>query len=280
LSSGDLLKNPELIYIATFQEGKSEDGSTSVPKAFQEIVHHYKPVYSETEDAYAFGIGSSEAYVRISQEGDLWAIMMALKSKVGAIQFSQIQTNCEDDMRAFTQLLPRDPISLSTLRIASVKGLGEIKSLVLGYADGRGKILRCMGKVHDCVVSTLESQVTDGSTSPLRREMIIVPLSRNDEGAASSIWMLTRDVFSLTSYTAMLGHLRSGRELMLNQVDASEETTQLRIDEILMELRRPKEQLKPEVLESPQGGDGPLLAPFCPSKQHEAGLRKGQRYPT
>jgi uncharacterized membrane-anchored protein len=36
---------------------------------------------------------------------------------------------------------------------------------------------------------------------------------------------------------------------MLKQVDASEESTQLRIDEILMELRKPAEQLKPEDLE-------------------------------
>ena len=54
---------------------------------------------------------------------------------------------------------------------------------------------------------------------------------------------------SLSSYGRRLSQLHSGRELMLKQVDASEESAQLRIDEILMELRRPTEQLKPEDLE-------------------------------
>lgn len=107
----------------------------------------------------------------------------------------------------------------------------------------REKLLRSLGKVHGCVVSTLEG----GASSRSTRELIIVPLQQDED--SSSIWMLADDMVSLTSFTARLSHLRSGRELMLNQVDASEETTQLRIDEILMELQRPTEQLKPEDLE-------------------------------
>jgi len=244
--------NPSLISIATFQAATKEGGLTTTPQILEEIKRRYEPTRVETDNALTFMIGSSKAYVRVFQEDDFCTVLMALSPRdkeAHPTPFARIEAGCEADMSPLMQLLPKDLASLFTLRIGRTGSTDEPESLVQGYLSESGSFLRSMGIVRGCLVSTLEDRASDGSPSPLRREIIVVPFNRRRDETPSAVWRLAYDMVSLTSYGGRLNHLRAGRELMLEQMDASEESTQLRIDEILMELRRPTEQLKPEDLE-------------------------------
>ncbi|MEM2905431.1 MAG: hypothetical protein QW057_06210 [Candidatus Bathyarchaeia archaeon] len=243
---------PSLIAIADFQAATRQGASTITPGIFQEVKDRYEPIRFETDDALAFMAGSSEAYVKAFQEDDFLTVLVALQPKEEAAprtSFSQVQAACEADMQTLIQLLPNDLVSLFTLHIGQAKNLSGAKSLVEGYADRSRSVLRGMGIIRGCVASTLGEHASDEGANPSRREMVVVPFSGSSDRASSAVWGFARDMVSLASYGGRLSQLRSNRELMLRQMDASEESTQLRIDEILMELRRPTEQLKPEDLE-------------------------------
>lgn len=239
---------PDIIYIATYQAA-GESGSSVRSQILQEIEHRYGARRSESGDALTFTLESCVAYVTSFQEDDFPTLLIALrrdKEPDRTTPFTQVQAVCDAVVRPLLQLLSVNPASSFILRVRQAKSLKEALSTAEGYAAQR---MRSAGMVQECLVSTIRDSTVDQACSALRRDLIVSPLSRRLEEASSSVWRLADDATSLASSAGRLSHLWSGRELMLKQLDASEESTQLRIDEILMELRKPAEQLKPEDLE-------------------------------
>lgn len=242
---------PNLIHIRTFQvDGRGEEGRGVWPEILREIGHLYGLKAPETGDA-EFMLGSSEAYLKVFDGDNLLTVLIALKPReegkcATSLHFQRVEAAYDDDALLLMELLPKDPLYSFTLRVGWRKSLGEAKSLIYGYVDGRGSSIRSMGIVGGCVLSILGSlQLPD----PFKRESLLVPYDPIPERAASDLWRLTKSMVLLASCAGRLSQIRSGRELMLSQVDASEESTQLRIDEVLMELRKPTEQLRPRDLE-------------------------------
>jgi hypothetical protein len=238
---------PNLVHIMTYQ-ATGEAGSAVGSRILQEIGCRYGVRRSEPDDAVKFTSGSCEAYVRSIQEDDSTVLIISALSGSAdrATPFAQVQADCDADMNPVLQLLPERPSSTFVIRIAEAKSLKEASNMAETYAARR---LSSAGIVDGCLVSTMPSLACDQAFTTLRWELVVSPLSHHLEEASSSVWRLAGELASLASYAGRLSHLRSRRELMLKQVDASEESTQLRIDEILMELRKPAEQLKPEDLE-------------------------------
>jgi ABC-type transporter Mla subunit MlaD len=80
------------------------------------------------------------------------------------------------------------------------------------------------------------------------RELMVLPYG-DWETAKEGVWTLCFEVCSLALYNGEMSRLYSERKLMFDLMEASESSTQLRINEILAEMRRPVDEIQPDDLE-------------------------------
>lgn len=75
------------------------------------------------------------------------------------------------------------------------------------------------------------------------RDWIIISYEGGIEGATSMVWAFIIDASSLLAYLGEMNRMFFERELMFQLMDASERSTQFRINEILAELRKPVDEI-------------------------------------
>lgn len=243
---------PGLVCIISYRF-RREEGPPSAVDVIKQISQRYGSACSMVEDGIRVRLGSSDVYIIGIDEDDCQIFLAAvgsLKSDAYQTLSMEEQKTYDGQIGQFTELLPDNPLSMFTVRIGWAGELGEAQDLLQRYLNQAERSIRSVGVVHGCLLATiLEKEDTVGISKPLRRELILLPLGRGLPEATRTVWGLYGEMASLASYAGRLNDFRVGHDLILKQIDASEQSTQVRINEISLEMRKPIGQVKPESLE-------------------------------
>lgn len=243
---------PCLVRITTFHLEKGEGTEpTGARKILDQIADAYGPSCSEVEGALKLALESSEIYVEGTEEEDSQTFLVALSPGEDEECSSTLlgePAGHGDQIEELMELLPQDALCVFDLRVASVTGREEAQSLLKGYVRRIHHRPRSMGVIRGCVLAGLQESLAP-SSQPLRREFLLLPLNHELDEATPIVWGLCREMAALASCAGRLNHLRSRHDLVLRQIDASEQNTLMRINEILAGLRLPVAQIQAGRLE-------------------------------
>ena len=239
---------PYSIYIAAYHvDSEKELKSQSIA---EKLYHRYGGVYSKEFDSLDFRLGSVSRYVKGLSEGDSRVLLIA----AGSTEANKESLNSIPSYEKYNELVeslkdvvPEKPDAAYTLRVAYATNEEEAEDLLRRYIKNAGRQLRSAGLIRDCVLATLKGP--RGVSMPMpSRDLMVLPYG-DWESAEEGVWTLCFEVCSLALYSGEMSRLYSDRKLMFDQMEASESSTQLRINEILAEMRRPVEEIQPGDLE-------------------------------
>jgi len=150
-----------------------------------------------------------------------------------------------EDLRG---VLPAEPDSIFTLRVAYATDKEEAGALLRRQIEVVRRPLISAGLVRGCMLATLGGS-GEASTTMSSRELLVIHHGDGSGGASEVVWTLASEICYLALHTGEMSRLYSERELMFRQMEASERNTQLRINEILLNMRRPVDEMQPDDLE-------------------------------
>lgn len=152
-------------------------------------------------------------------------------------------------MRVVTHL--RETLALKsdcayTLRFAYASDQEDAKAVVQRYLEDKRCYLRSSSFVDSCLFATLRKPKKNRILT--KPELIVIPYG-TPEDTQNIAWKICYEVCSLAALVGQVNRLYSERELIFSQADSSEREMQLRINEILAEMRRPVDEIQPVSLE-------------------------------
>jgi len=197
-----------------------------------------------------FSVGSTSNYFRILEKKDYDIFFIA--SGVSNGEASHMDpTLCEEVKQLFEEILetvPKEADLICQMRIAYAANQDSAKVLLREDLRTHEEVAICMGAVDNSLLARVEGINT--STFRPSKSFIIIPYRGDLEANAESVWKLCLEVALMELNDVGLNRLYSGRKLMFEQIDASEESTQLGINETLSKMRRPVDEMQPDDLES------------------------------
>jgi hypothetical protein len=235
---------PYSIYIAAYHTAPEEKLESQ--SIVEKLYHKYGGVYSRDLDSLDSRSDSILSYVRGLSEGDSRVLLIAVGSEADKAGFNSIPSyeKYNELIEGLKAVLPRELDSAYTLRAAYATDEEEAEALLRRYEKNARGQLRSAGLIRNCVLATLKGS----STSMPTRELMVLPYG-DGENAVGNLWTLCLEVCFLALYNGEMIRLYSERKLMFDQMEASESSTQLRINEILAEMRRPVDEIQPGDLE-------------------------------
>lgn len=238
---------PALAYIATYQiDREKEGGVKSASAILKELGETY---HAETagETGVTVGLDSFEVYAAGSEEDDHRVFLLTLtpKTKTAPPNYVEEQGVYGPYITRFAEHLPENPVSIFTLHVRHVTSSEQVAAVLQRYLGRDGSRVRSSGTVNGCLLATLHDEAFTVSET-LGREIITLPCHQDLEQAKRLFWQVLGDMTSLASHAGRLNRLRLTHESMIKQIDASERSTQFRINEIFTAVRRPLEQVKPK----------------------------------
>lgn len=238
---------PYSVHIATYQidpEKKTED-------AVEKLFDRYGGTYSKESNSLEFRAGPISGYVKgLSERGSQVSLLAVGSAETEKKVLDSIPSyeRYEDLVEDMKEALPENSDSTYTVRLAYSTDEKEAGALLRRYVRNTGRTLKSAGLVRGSVLATLGGP-RDASMPMLSRELMIVSNGDGLDKGVDAIWMLCFEVCYLAIYTGQMNRLHSQRELMFDQTDAAERSTQLWINEILAKMRRPIEEIQPKDLE-------------------------------
>jgi hypothetical protein len=247
-----LLGLPRLVRIATFP---AAEGEKATQRSIQEILAQIKRSYgapcSELDQGLMFSQGSLETYVEGIQEEDSQTFLLALRStEDGDPSTKALEEPATDNAQLdrLMELLPRPALSVLDLRVARASSLEQANKTLDEYLTRVNRRARSMGIIDGCLLAGLDDEA-GAFSEPLRREFVLLPFDPTSGQPTLGVWELCGEMATLAAYAGRLSRLRARHDLALRQIDASEQSTQMRINEILAGLRLPLEQIQSGSLE-------------------------------
>jgi len=240
---------PYSIYILAYHiEAEDEHAPQDI---VEKLSHRYGGDYSRDSSSLDFRSGSISGYVKRLSEGNSQVFLLAAgtteldKESLNSIPSYKEHNELVESLRAS---LPKEPAYIYALRVAYATNEKEARTLLQHHVKNVGRHLRSTGLVKGCMFAML--QVVRNSPMPTcSRELVVLPYGRGSEAVKGAVWTLCFEVCSLALCTGEMGRLYSERRLMFEQMDASESSTQLRINEILAQMRRPVDEIQSGDLE-------------------------------
>lgn len=242
---------PNLVCIVTC---RSETADSSVKESASEtlrvISQRYESKCSLSSGGLSFSSESMAGYITGIDHG-VWHIFLLGLGEDRAEPFSvEDRPGYRNQMNQFLALLPEKRFSLLTVHLGWTLGRDDAEVVLKDYLRAVGSHPECLGVVHGCLLATLRERKAFESSGVQEREMAVVSFSPTRGETGDYVWALLDDLARLALYEAELGLLVSERRAMFDQIEASERSTQLRINQIFADIRRPPDQLKPADLES------------------------------
>ncbi|GEM_PF-2351910 len=228
-----------------------DEGSKSVREIIEQLGFRYHSPL-EPEKGVKLELNGLEAYIYGFEEEESQLFFVAiLPSVVEGDQLSFVEEweKCEELVAELKEIITKDPISAFTICVRSSKGIKEAKLLLKRYLEGVKLHIRSMGIVRGCLLIMLEDQGTVHSPRTIKRDVILISFDQELEEATKTVWRIISDLSTLASCVGRLNKIKSSRELAFQQIDYSEENTQVKINEIFATMRRHSE-IGPEGLES------------------------------
>ena len=231
------------------------EGPTSkrVAETLLEIGRRYGSSSTAINGELSLSLNSLKGYIKGVDEEDWQVFLLALSpwKDVGPVSFSpEEQAPFREQMEELMALLPEKPLSVFTLHIGQAQSQEEAESFLKRYSETAERPAKTMGFVSNCLLAAIDDERPLSSPYPLRKEMLLVSFDPLLEEAEREVWALCQDLATVALCEGRLELLLLERAPMLDQMEASEKSTQLRINEILAEIRRPAEQMQPSDLGS------------------------------
>jgi hypothetical protein len=240
---------PYSIYIANYQTDSNKELKSQ--NIVEKLLQGYGGEYSREFDSLDLRSDSINGYVRFISEGISQAFLLAAgpaEADKESLNLTLSYEEYDELIGKLEKALPEAPNFSYLLKVAYAKGEEEAEALLQRYTADVGRTQSSVGLVKGCILATLT--VPDGSRLSMpSREIIVIHYRDELEKAADIVWGLSFEISSLGMCMGEMSRLFSERKLMFDQMDASERSTQLRINEILAEMRRPVDEIQPGDLE-------------------------------
>lgn len=241
---------PYSIYIATYHIETSNE--LEPRNTVQKLFHKYSGIYSKDDNSLNFRSGSVLSCVRSLSEEDSQVFLLAAGfADMDKESLNQIPS-CEEydkQVKSLKDALPEKPTFSYIIRVAYATNEEKAEVLLRRYTKNVGRHLRSAGRIRNCILGMLKGS-KDSSLPIPAQELLVLPHGKRLDTIKEAIWTLCFEVCSLALYAGEMSRLYSERKLMFDQMDASESNTQLRINEILAEMRRPIDEIQPSNLEN------------------------------
>lgn len=238
---------PHSVYIASYQIDPEKETQDAVEKLF----NRYRGTYSKESNSLEFRAGSVSGYAKGLSEKGSQVFLLAVGSAeterkaLDSIPSYEPYDELVEDMK---EALPENSDSTYSLRLAYSTDEKEAGALLRCYVRNTGRTLKSAGFVRGSILATLGGP-RDLSSPMASRELMTVSIGDGLGKGADAVWTLCFEICCLAIYTGQMNRLHSQRELMFDQTDAAERSTQLWINEILAKMRRPIEEIQPKDLE-------------------------------
>ena len=237
---------PRLAHIVAFLREESRD----IEEILRLMGAEYGSSCSETRVGLEVVLDSAMAYITGIEDEDCRVFLITLDSK-GRSKGLEPSLEKLDDYRELVRkletLMPGAPISSFAIRTGLSRNFGEAQQLLKEHLSLAERSVRSMGLVRSCLLATLEDG--NSSSQTLKREFVVIPFDYEPGEAAKVIWKLYGELAILASCAGRLSRLRRDHDIILRQIDASDKSTQMRINEIFASIRRSPDMAKPEMLE-------------------------------
>lgn len=199
---------------------------------------------------FEFIKGSFVNRVKAISEGDTTCFLIAagsLQTKQNLIPVPSFK-EYDEQISAIKEMLPSGPDFECALKFVNVTDERGAVMFLKKYLKDDGRSLKSAGLIRNYVLVTIQRQ-NIGSTPEHTREMLILQHGTDADAAPGEVWALCSDVCSLATFSGEMSRLYSERRLMFDQMEASENSTQIRINEILAQMRRPVDEIQSSDLE-------------------------------
>ena len=240
---------PFSIYITAYHV--DSEGELKLEDIIEKLFQKYGGNYSRELNRLEFKSGTISSYLTSLSVRNYIIFIIAMgssESKLENMNLIPSYKEYSELIKDIRDTLPREPDSVCTLRTMYTTNESRAKDLLHDYAKDREQSLISAGVVRSCVLAMFGSR--SSSMPVLPKEIIVIPYGRNLKTNLDSIWKFIFEICSLELYSLEMGKLYSDRKLMFDQIDASEDSTQLRINEILAEMRRPVDEIQSSNLEN------------------------------
>ena len=241
---------PYSIYIATYHV--DPDNLQKFEDIAETLLHKHEGSYSKDLESLELRSGPISGYVTSLSERSYRLFLVAVgssESKADNLNLIPRYEEYDKILRSVKEALPKGPNSECIIRLVYAKDEKKAKTLLLNYLENIGQPLRSAGLIRGCLLASLGSPRKSFVPTPLR-ELVVLPYEHGMEKNMDLVWMLGFEACSLELYSTEMGRLYLDRKLMFDQMDASEDSTQLRINEVLAQIRRPVDEIQPNDLEN------------------------------
>jgi hypothetical protein len=230
---------PCSIYIYTYP---AEDEASSI---VERLYHRFGGDYSEESSSLGFEHASFPCYIKCLRQGfsEILLIAYGLKGKTPSESLPLYGECDEAHQSLLIGLLPESLNSMVKMRIAYATRKERAVKLLKDHVERFEERVEGAAFIGGNLVARL-SKPKETSRGVVSRVWMVIPYGGGREEAARRVWAFALDASSLAAYLGEMSSLFSKRELMFRLMDASEKSTQFRINEILAELRRPVDEIE------------------------------------
>ena len=193
---------------------------------------------------------STDSYIckirRVDDEDSRTYIISVFSHKRDSGREMGFQCLNEPQIRRLFNSFMRRAISVFTIAVGHPYRLEDSVAELKRYSH-HGRSVISAGIIRNHVLATLKEDV-EGDY--LRRDFLLFPLETPLERAAGDLWSFTDEVALYASTAGRLYRLFQERAAVFAHVESSEKNTRERLQEILVNIRRPPDQVKPADLGS------------------------------
>ena len=226
-----------------------EAGETPDPHSVLKQLHaQYGGVYSESRSSLEFRSGSILCYIRALAKRETLCLQVAAGSSNLRDENPVVTLSEEFDtwIKGLRELIPKNPNYCVALRIFYEASADVLEASLQRFSKESGLGIRSASKIGTYLLASIEG---DSYQFASNKELLAIVHGESDEANTRLAWELCFKIGSLADIWGTISHLYSERRPMLNQIDASESSTQVWINEVLARMRKPIEEVQPSDLE-------------------------------
>jgi hypothetical protein len=227
----------------------SDAGEISDPfSVLKQLQTHYGGDYSESLSSLEIRSGSILCHIKaLAKRETLCLLVVVGSSNTGKKNpTSYILDKFDTWIKGMRELIPKNPNYCVALKISYEVSVDDLEASFQRFSKKTGLSIRSVSKIGTYLLATIEGEDYQPASS---KELLAIFHGGYDEVLTRSAWELCFKIGSLADIWGSISHLYSERQPMLNQIDASESSTQVWINEVLARMRKPIEEIQPSDLE-------------------------------
>jgi len=211
----------------------------------RQLQDRFGGVYSEELGSLEIKDGLRRCIVKALSDAGTNRLLVAVGSSGMDLGNPSTYASTDYDMwiRGAREAVSNSPDYTVSLTLKYNGGIDDEDSFLNHVTRESGHRVRSAGKVGSCLLAALE-----GNESPLisEREFSCIVA---DSSSSRLAWEMCFEVCALAGIRGSINRLYSERRPMLSQMDASEDSTQVWINELLARMRKPIDEIRSSDLE-------------------------------